>query len=44
MKTFKFFFNDYMGNQMAPNEFIDKVLTQLDNQLYKPDEVIIRNK
>ena len=43
MKTFDFFFNDYITDKMAPDGFIEKVLTRLDSTLYKPLEVVIYN-
>ena len=41
MKTVQYFLEDYRGRNKAPLSFLVGVLTNLDCQLFKPDEVII---
>ena len=41
MKTFEYFFEDFRTKNKAPMTFIVRALTNLDQELYDPGEVIL---
>ena len=41
MNAFAFFFEDFVGKNKAPTDFMVGILTQLNINLYRPGEIII---
>ena len=42
MYAFSFFFEDFVGKNKAPEDFMVSILTHLTMSLYKPGEIILK--
>ena len=43
IRKFKFFFQDYINQIRAPQDFMVRMMTSLDSQLYKPGALILES-